>query len=80
MFAASIEQLGPNAEAHFGAARAHIALRELQQARREVQAALALNPRLELARTLALELEAELGNLDGGPPIDPKEGEGVAPS
>jgi len=79
MFAASIEQLGPNAEAHFGAARAHIALRELDDARREVRAALALNPRLELARTLALELEAELGNLDGGPPVDPKDGDGVAP-
>lgn len=66
LFAASHEQVGANAEAHFGAARAHIALRQLSEARAEVQAALALDPDLELARSLAIELEVELGNLDGG--------------
>jgi len=72
MFAASHELLGKNAEAHFGAARAHHALRELDQALTEVREALAIKPGLDLARTLALELEAELdveaGADHGAPP------------
>ncbi len=66
LFAASHELMGNNPEAHFGAARAHHALRELDEALKEVREALALNPALELARTLALELEAELGRDSGG--------------
>jgi len=65
-FAASHEQMGNNPDAHFGAARAHIALREMDAGLREVRAALVLDPGLELARTLAVELEAELGCDDGG--------------
>ncbi|MEO5678239.1 MAG: SAM-dependent methyltransferase [Acidimicrobiales bacterium] len=65
-FTASHELMGDNAEAHFGAARAHHALRELDEALKEVREALALKADLDLARALALELEAELGRDDGG--------------
>ncbi len=87
LFAASHELMGSTPEAHFGAARAHHGLRELDEALKEVREALALQPGLELARALALELEAELGRDDGGAhqggdvdaPSAPRSGDSPAP-
>lgn len=66
LFAESIQLRGPNAAAHLAAAMAHHALRDLDQALKEVGQALALDPADDAARKLALVLEAELGRDDGG--------------
>ena len=66
LFAESVEIRGDNAAARFAAAMAHHALRDLDQALKEVGHALALEPGNDAARRLAVELEAELGRDDGG--------------
>lgn len=78
MFAASHEFKGPTPEAHFAAARARHALRELDEALKEVRAALDLNPGYEPARELALALEAELGRDTGGAQPLPGAGTGTS--
>jgi len=66
MFAAAHEPRGATAEIHFAAARARHALRELDEALKEVRAALDINPGFEEARDLAIILEADLGRDTGG--------------
>lgn len=66
LFAESIEVRGDNAAARFAAATAHHALRDLDQALKEVEHSLALEPGNDAARKLAVELEAELRRDDGG--------------
>ena len=66
LYAESAEIRGPNAAASFGSAVALHALRDLDQALKEVRDALALDPANDAARRLAIDLEAELGRDDGG--------------
>ncbi len=66
MFAASQERRGATAEVLYAAARARYALRDLDEALKEVRAALDLSPAFEAARELAIDLEAELGRDTGG--------------
>jgi len=66
LFAESIELRGPNAAASFASAIAHHALRELDQALKDVRESLALDPSDDAARRLAVELEAEIGQQDDG--------------
>ncbi len=66
LFALSSEVRGENANAYLGSAIAHHALRELDQALKDVSDALAMEPQLDAARALAVEIEDELGRDDGG--------------
>jgi len=66
LFTESSEIRGANAGAHFASALAHQALRELDQALKDVRESLTLDPDSDPARRLAVELEAELGRDDGG--------------
>ena len=66
LFAASAEVRGPSAACHLASAMARHALRDLDQALKDVGDALALDPGFDAARKLAVELEAELGRDDGG--------------
>jgi hypothetical protein len=65
-FAASHEQRGRNANACLASAVAHHELRELELSLKDVTEALAMEPGLEAARALVLQIEAELGRDDGG--------------
>jgi tetratricopeptide (TPR) repeat protein len=66
MFQASHELMGANTNAHLGMAFAHYALRDLDQALKDVRDALAMEPGLDAARALAAEIETALGRDDGG--------------
>ena len=66
LYAESAEIRGPSAAASFASAVALHALRDLDQALKEVRDALALDPANDAARRLAIDLEAELGRDDGG--------------
>ena len=66
LFAESIGIRGDNAAARFASAMAHHALRDLDQALKDVGQSLALDPTNDAARKLAVELETELGRDDGG--------------
>jgi len=66
LYAESVDIRGPNAAAAFASAVALHALRDLDQALKQVRDALALDPCNDGARRLALELEAELGLDDDG--------------
>ena len=80
MFAASHELRGATPETHYAAALARHGLRELDEALKEVRAALDLNPVFEPARALAVDLEAELGRDTGGTLPAAISGQGVPPS
>jgi len=64
LYAESFEIRGPNAAASFASAVALHALRDLDEALKQVRDALALDPVNDAARRLAIELEAELGHHD----------------
>lgn len=64
LFAESVEIRGATAGAYFASAVAHHALRDLDEALKDVLEALALDPGNDAARRLAVELEAELGRDD----------------
>jgi tetratricopeptide (TPR) repeat protein len=66
LFAESAEIRGPSSSTLLASAMAHHALRELDQALKEVGDALALDPGNDAVRKLAVQLEAELGRDDGG--------------
>ena len=66
LFAESAEIRGPSSSTHFASAMAHHALRDLDQALKEVGEALAMDPGNDAVRKLAVQLEAELGRDDGG--------------
>ena len=60
-FARSLEQRGPNASAWLGAALAHHAMDEPEDAVKAVLEALALEPDLDAARALIVELDSFAG-------------------
>jgi tetratricopeptide (TPR) repeat protein len=60
-FARSLEQRGPNASAWLGAALAHHAMDEPEDAVKAVLEALALEPDLDAARALLVELDSFAG-------------------
>lgn len=66
LYAESADIRGPSAAASFASAVAFHALRDLDQALKEVRDALALDPGNDGARRLAIQLEGELGRDDGG--------------
>jgi hypothetical protein len=66
MFGRSHEVVGRNANACLASAVAHHELRELEDALKDVTEALSMEPTLDAARALAVDIELALGRDDGG--------------